>query len=285
MQIHRAQFTAPWIWASPSSIRRTSTDPTRTRFLVGKAIKKKGSARVILPRNSATCGLRTANSSAERQARVRQGRVRCLAGTPQRRPHRPVLSAPRRSAVPIEETVGAMADLVRGAGKVRFLGLSEASAQTCGARTPYILSPPCRRSTRCGAATWRTRSCPPSQSAPASGSSRTVRSGRGFLTGQIKRPEDIAEAIGGRTIALSGGELPEESRSRPARRSARAPETVHTRPALRSRGCSPRERHRPIPGTKHRSMWKKTSLPHVTLSGAELAQIEGVGTPAGARYR
>jgi aryl-alcohol dehydrogenase-like predicted oxidoreductase len=32
-------------------------------------------------------------------------------------------------AVPIEETVGAMADLVR-AGKVRFLGLSEAAAQT-----------------------------------------------------------------------------------------------------------------------------------------------------------
>src|SRR5438128_8983059 len=31
--------------------------------------------------------------------------------------------------VPIEETVGAMADLVRG-GKVRFLGLSEAAAQT-----------------------------------------------------------------------------------------------------------------------------------------------------------
>src|SRR5881409_2694589 len=32
-------------------------------------------------------------------------------------------------AVPIEETAGAMADLVR-AGKIRFLGLSEASAQT-----------------------------------------------------------------------------------------------------------------------------------------------------------
>jgi len=31
--------------------------------------------------------------------------------------------------VPIEETVGAMADLV-GAGKIRFLGLSEASAAT-----------------------------------------------------------------------------------------------------------------------------------------------------------
>ena len=44
--------------------------------------------------------------------------------------HRSLLSAPRRFRhVPIEETVGAMADLVR-AGKVRYLGLSEAAPAT-----------------------------------------------------------------------------------------------------------------------------------------------------------
>ena len=53
--------------------------------------------------------------------------------------------------VPIEETVGAMAELVR-AGKVRFLGLSEAAAGTIRRGSP---------STRCGRATRRRRSCPP----------------------------------------------------------------------------------------------------------------------------
>ena len=47
--------------------------------------------------------------------------------------HRPLLPAPRRSQTPIEDTVGAMAELVRE-GKVRYLGLSEASPQTIRAR-------------------------------------------------------------------------------------------------------------------------------------------------------
>jgi len=46
--------------------------------------------------------------------------------------------------VPIEETVGAMAELVR-AGKVRHLGLSEASAQTIRrAQKKCIQSPRCK---------------------------------------------------------------------------------------------------------------------------------------------
>ena len=64
-----------------------------------------------------------------RQPRVRPTGVRRQPATPRRRPHRPVLPAPRRQVVPIEETVGAMAELV-AAGKVRRLGLSEASAAT-----------------------------------------------------------------------------------------------------------------------------------------------------------
>ena len=91
---------------------------------------------------------------------------------------------------PIEDTVGAMAELVRQ-GKVRFLGLSEAGAGDDPARA---CRPPdqrrCRPSTRCGAAIPRRRSCRPCASS-ASASSPTARSGRGFLTGQIRSPEDL----------------------------------------------------------------------------------------------
>ena len=46
-------------------------------------------------------------------------------------------------AVPIEETVGAIADLVK-AGYVRHIGLSEVGAARCGARPPCIPSSTCR---------------------------------------------------------------------------------------------------------------------------------------------
>ena len=76
--------------------------------------------------------------------------------------------------VPIEETVGAMAELVQE-GKVRYLGLSEAGAATrCAAPTPCTRSPRCRPSTRCGRAIPRTRSCPRAASW-ASASSPTAR--------------------------------------------------------------------------------------------------------------
>ncbi len=61
--------------------------------------------------------------------------------------------------VPIEDTVGAMKELVE-AGKVRHLGLSEAGARTSARRTPSTRSRPCRRSTPCSPATSRTRSSP-----------------------------------------------------------------------------------------------------------------------------
>src|SRR5436190_9782403 len=95
-------------------------------------------------------------------------------------------------AVPIEETVGAMADLVHQ-GKVRFLGLSEAAPETI--RRAHAVHPISALQTEYSL--WsrdvETEILP------------TVRElgigfvaysplGRGFLTGQIKRPEDIAEA-------------------------------------------------------------------------------------------
>ena len=78
-------------------------------------------------------------------------------------------------SVPIEDTVGAMAELV-AAGKVRHLGLSEASAATIRrAARGRTRSPRCRPSTRCGPGTSRPRSCRPSGNS-ASGWSPTPRS-------------------------------------------------------------------------------------------------------------
>jgi aryl-alcohol dehydrogenase-like predicted oxidoreductase len=58
---------------------------------------------------------------------------------------------------PIEDTVGALADLVAG-GKVLHIGLSEAGPQRSAAPTPCTRSPRCRRSTPSGLAIRRPRS-------------------------------------------------------------------------------------------------------------------------------
>ena len=83
----------------------------------------------------------------------------------------------RDPAVPIEETVGAMAGLVT-AGAVRHLGLSEVSPRRCAGRMPRI-HPAYSWSTPSSPATsWRARCWRPAGSS-ASASSRTRRSGAG----------------------------------------------------------------------------------------------------------
>lgn len=95
------------------------------------------------------------------------------------------------SEVPIEETVGAMSDLV-SAGKVRFLGLSEASTATI--RRAHAVHP--ITALQSEYSLW-TRD-PEEEILP------TLRElgigfvaysplGRGFLTGQLKSPDDFAE--------------------------------------------------------------------------------------------
>ena len=91
---------------------------------------------------------------------------------------------------PIEETVGAMAELVR-AGKVKYLGLSEASAQTI--RRAHKVHPIAALQSEYSL--WSRD--------PEDGVLQTTRElgiafvaysplGRGFLTGQIKRFDDFA---------------------------------------------------------------------------------------------
>lgn len=92
---------------------------------------------------------------------------------------------------PIEETVGAMADLVR-AGKVRFLGLSEAGPQTI--RRAHAIHPITAVQTEYSL--WSRD--PEEEILPTCrelgiGFVAYSPLGRGFLTGQLKRVEDLAE--------------------------------------------------------------------------------------------
>ena len=80
--------------------------------------------------------------------------------------------------VPIEETVGAMADLVKE-GKVRYLGLSEAAPKPFAAPIRNIQSQLCKLSIRSGAEKLKKVFCRHAVSS-ALGSSRTVRSGEDF---------------------------------------------------------------------------------------------------------
>ena len=81
-------------------------------------------------------------------------------------------------SVPIEDTVGAMAELV-AAGKVRHLAFRRRLRGRSGGLTPSIRSPRCRPSTRCSPGISRTRSCLPCVSW-ASGWCRTPRSDGAF---------------------------------------------------------------------------------------------------------
>ncbi|NPD66666.1 aldo/keto reductase [Lichenicola cladoniae] len=90
---------------------------------------------------------------------------------------------------PIEETVGAMAELVK-AGKVRFLGLSEASAATI--RRAHAVHPITALQTEYSL--WSREpeeSILPTLRELGIGFVPYSPLGRGFLTGQIKSPDDL----------------------------------------------------------------------------------------------
>ena len=187
-------------------------------------------------------------------------------------------------AVPIEETVGAMGDLVR-AGKVRFLGLSEASAQTV--RRAHAVHPITALQTEYSL--W-TRDVEdeilPSVRELEIGFVAYSPLGRGFLTGQIKSPDDIAEDDWRKNHPRFQGENFQKNLDL-----VRRVETL-----ARQKRCTPGQLALawllaqgdnivPIPGTKHRKyVEENVGALNVTLSGAELAQIEDVGSAAGPRY-
>jgi aryl-alcohol dehydrogenase-like predicted oxidoreductase len=190
-------------------------------------------------------------------------------------------------ATPIEDTVGAMADLVR-AGKVRYLGLSEAAADTlrraCKVHPITALQSEYSLWTR----------------DPEDGILAACRElgvgfvaysplGRGFLTGQIKNFEDLDPSDFRRSSPRFQGE-----------NFARNLALVdHLTAIARPKGVTPGQLALawvlsrgddivPIPGTKRRSFLEENvAAAAVTFTADELARIDAIapmGAAAGTRY-
>jgi aryl-alcohol dehydrogenase-like predicted oxidoreductase len=187
----------------------------------------------------------------------------------------------------IEETVGAMADLVR-AGKVRYLGLSEASPETI--RRAYAVHPIAALQTEYSL--WSREPEEEILSAVRElGIAFVAYSplGRGFLTGEIKREEDLAADDWRRTNPRFQGEN--------FRRNLELVRRVQT--IAKEKGCTASQLALawmlaqgddiiPIPGTKRRSYLEQNAAAvEIRLKSKELKRIEEIaprGVASGGRY-
>jgi aryl-alcohol dehydrogenase-like predicted oxidoreductase len=189
--------------------------------------------------------------------------------------------------VPIEDTVGAMSRLVEE-GKVRHLGLSEAAPETI--RRAHATHPVAALQTEYSL--W-TRDVEeeilPACRELGIGFVAYSPLGRGFLTGQFKRPEDIPEGDYRRNAPRFQGEnfehnikLVERVTEIAAARGA-TPAQVALAWVL-SRG----EDVVPIPGTKRRKYLEENArAAEIELSPEDLRRIDEIARPgvaAGARY-
>jgi aryl-alcohol dehydrogenase-like predicted oxidoreductase len=190
--------------------------------------------------------------------------------------------------VPIEETVGAMSDLVR-AGKVRFLGLSEAAAGSV--RRAHAVHPIAALQNEWSL--W-------SRDLEVNGQLATARElgigivayspiGRGFLTGALKSPDDFAEDDFRRHSPRFSAEHFAKNLELVARVEAIAARKGHT-PAqialawLLAQG----QDVVPIPGTKRVAyLEENANALRVQLSPEELAELDAIfpqGAASGERY-
>jgi aryl-alcohol dehydrogenase-like predicted oxidoreductase len=188
---------------------------------------------------------------------------------------------------PIEETVGAMAHLVRE-GKVRFLGLSEASPATI--RRAHAVHPIAALQTEYSL--W-TRD-PEDEVLPTTrelGIAFVAYSplGRGFLTGQIKKFDDLAADDYRRFSPRFQGENFQKNLELVARVESLAKEKKCTPGQLALAWLLAQgEDIIPIPGTKRRKyLEENVAALNVKLSPDDLRRIEEVtphGSAAGLRY-
>jgi aryl-alcohol dehydrogenase-like predicted oxidoreductase len=189
--------------------------------------------------------------------------------------------------VPIEETVGTMAELVR-AGKVRHLGLSEASAATL--RRAHAVHP--ITALQSEYSLW---SRDPEDELLATcrelgiGFVAYSPLGRGFLTGQIKRFADLAPDDFRRNSPRFQGENFARNLALVERVGALAREREVTPAQLALAWVLARAEHIvPIPGTKRRDrLEENVGATRIALSAADLAALEAVaprGAAAGDRY-
>lgn len=189
--------------------------------------------------------------------------------------------------VPIEETIGAMAELVQQ-GKVRYLGMSEAAPATI--RRAQAVHPITALQTE-----YSLWSRDPEDEILA-----TVRElgigfvpysplGRGFLSGAITRPEDLAEDDYRRNSPRFQGENFTKNLQLVKRVKAIAVEKGITPGQLALAWLLAQgEDIVPIPGTKRRKyLEENVAATEVTLTPTDLQQLEEVapkGVAAGDRY-
>ena len=191
-------------------------------------------------------------------------------------------------SVPIEETVGAMADLVKE-GKVRHLGLSEAGAETIrrAAKVHPITALQSEYSlwTRDPETTGSLAACRDNGIALVAYSPL----GRGFLTGAITRPEDFAEDDYRRTNPRFTGEnftrnlaIVEKVKQFAADKGCTAGQLALAWVLAKGDDIVP------IPGTKRvKYLEENAGAADVTLSASEVAEIDAVfpaDSAAGSRY-
>jgi aryl-alcohol dehydrogenase-like predicted oxidoreductase len=188
---------------------------------------------------------------------------------------------------PIEDTVGAMSELVRQ-GKVRYIGLSEASVQTI--RRAHKVHPITAVQTEYSL--W-TRD-------PEDGLLEALRSldvgfvaysplGRGFLTGQIKRIEDLAEDDFRRQNPRFQGENFQKNLDLVARVGEIAKEHKCTPAQLALAWVLAQgDDIVPIPGTRHpKRVEENLGALNIVLSESDLRRIDAAapkGATAGDRY-
>ncbi len=190
-------------------------------------------------------------------------------------------------AVPIEDTVGAMADLVRQ-GKVRYLGLSEASAQTI--RRAHAVHPISALQTEYSL--WSRDvedEILPAVRELGIGFVAYSPLGRGFLTGQIKRAEDLAEGDWRRNHPRFQGDNFEKNLDlvRRVQQIAREKKCASSQLALAwvlAQGSD----IVPIPGTKRRTYLEENARAlDIALTAADVRRLEEAfprGAAAGGRY-
>ena len=187
--------------------------------------------------------------------------------------------------VPIEETVGAMAELVKE-GKVRHLGLSEAAAATV--RRAHAVHPIAALQSEYSL--WE-RGVEP-EILPACrelGITFVPYSplGRGFLTGQIKSPDDLAPDDNRRNMPRFQGEnfalnlrLVEQVEAVAARKGATAAQVALAWVLAQGEDVLP------IPGTKKvRYLEQNAGALDVSLNPEEIAELSNLVPATGDRYQ
>ena len=189
--------------------------------------------------------------------------------------------------VPIEDTVGAMAELVQ-AGKVRHLGLSEASAETI--RRAHAVHPITALQTEYSL--WERE--PETKVFPVLaelgiGFVPYSPLGRGFLTGQIRTPEDFAENDFRRHSPRFQGDNFARNLQLVDRVTELADEKQCTPGQLALAWLLAQGEHIvPIPGTKKRErLAENLGATAVELSEIDLKRLDELapaGATAGARY-